>query len=268
MARIYRFTCVLLVLCFLAGCATLKDGRRWGENAFSSTTLERISQSAYRAFVDWKTLAPAAGALVFKIDHFDRRLVDWAADHRPVFRSDDAARSVSDYLYVGFYLETLGTAFATPGPEDPKDFVDAKMRGLSVEALALGLNGLTTVALRNAVHRTTPDESNNYSFPSGHASGAFGAVTLSHRNLETIPISDRAKSSIKAGDLFLLAAMSWARLEERRHFPSDILFGAAMGHFFSAFFYDAFMGLPQDQRFGFSVTPHKGGFIGQVFFSF
>jgi membrane-associated phospholipid phosphatase len=246
----------------------MQNGRRWGEDAFSAPDLERISQSAYRALLDWKTLAPAAGALLFQIDHFDRRVVDWAVDHRPIFGSGDTARSASDYLYVAFYLETLGTALATPSGENREDWVDAKIRGLWVEGSALAINGLTTVALRNAVHRTTPDGANNYSFPSGHASGAVGAVTLSHRNLAAIPVSDGVKNSIQAGNLFLLTAMSWARLEEGRHFPSDILFGAALGHFFSAFFYDAFMGLPEGQRFGISLNPRQGGFMGQIFFSF
>jgi hypothetical protein len=69
---------LVMIFAFLflleAGCGTMQNSRRWGEDAFSSPTLEKVGQSAYHALVDWQTLVPAAGALIFTIDHFDTRV--------------------------------------------------------------------------------------------------------------------------------------------------------------------------------------------------
>ena len=131
---------LLVLICgsvFLSGCGTLQNGRRWGEDAFSSPTLEKIGQSAYRALVDWQTLVPAAGALIFTIDHFDNRVSDWAGQHHPIFGSQSGAKTASDVLYAGTYLEAIGTALATPSGEDSKDWERAKAKGLGVELLAV-----------------------------------------------------------------------------------------------------------------------------------
>ena len=61
-----------------------------------------------------------------------------------------------------------------------------------------------------------------------------------------------------------------ARVGGRKHFPSDVLFGAALGHFLTAFIHDAFLNLAEDGRdhrtgrdrrvdFTFFSTGHGGG---------
>ena len=262
------FVLILGMLFLLeVGCGTMQNGRRWGEDAFSSPSWEKIGQSAYRALVDWETLVPAAGGLIFSIDHFDSRVSNWAGQHHPIFGSQSGAKTASDVLYAGTYLEAIGTSLATPSGEDSQEWKRAKAKGLGVELLAFGATGGTTLLLRETIHRSAPDGAKNQS-PSGHASLGFGNLTLSNRNLDYIPMSDKVRIPIQAGNIAYATLLCWARVEARGHYPTDVLFGAALGHFLNAFIYDAFMNLPESKNFGISVTPQRGGGIVQLSFSF
>jgi len=42
-------------------------------------------------------------------------------------------------------------------------------------------------------------------------------------------------------------ATAWARVEAGKHYPSDVLAGAALAHFVTVFIHDAFLGLPNDE---------------------
>jgi membrane-associated phospholipid phosphatase len=105
--------------------------------------------------------------------------------------------------------------------------------------LALGATEGMTDLLKITTDRTRPDHSNDRSFPSGHASISFAASTLANRNLEFLRLPAWAQQSLTVGNLTLASAVAWARVEGGRHFPSDVLAGAAIGHFFSAFIHDA-----------------------------
>jgi membrane-associated phospholipid phosphatase len=81
--------------------------------------------------------------------------------------------------------------------------------------------GTVTTAIKLAVRRTRPDKSSRFSFPSGHASGSFAlAAVTSHYY------------GAKAGvPLYALAALiSLSRVTYGKHFPSDVVAGAAIGY--------------------------------------
>ena len=94
----------------------------------------------------------------------------------------------------------------------------AEERWTIAEALAVNL--ASTVTLNAVVGRRRPDASSRTSFPSGHTSNAFAAATLIDRN------SGHAWG-IPA--YVLATATAFSRVESRRHFPSDVLAGAALG---------------------------------------
>jgi len=78
---------------------------------------------------------------------------------------------------------------------------------------------VTTSVLKSSIHRLRPGHGTN-SFPSGHSAMAFTGATLIERNLGPY-------AGIPA---YLLAAFTaFERVESGRHFPSDVLAGAAIG---------------------------------------
>ena len=79
--------------------------------------------------------------------------------------------------------------------------------------------GGLSFATKFAVQRTRPDGT-NYSFPSGHTATAFATATVLQRDLGWkwgIPAYTAA------------AYVGASRVEDKRHFLSDVAFGAAIG---------------------------------------
>ena len=76
-----------------------------------------------------------------------------------------------------------------------------------------------TTMIKGAVGRTRPDGT-QYSFPSGHASTTFATATVLQRNLGW-------KAGVPAYAVAGYVAAS--RIQSKRHFLSDVTFGAALG---------------------------------------
>jgi membrane-associated phospholipid phosphatase len=76
-----------------------------------------------------------------------------------------------------------------------------------------------TAAIKMSVGRTRPDGT-EYSFPSGHSSVTFATATVLQRNLGW-------KVGIPAYGFATYVAAS--RIQDKRHFLSDVTFGAAIG---------------------------------------
>lgn len=265
---IMRFVTGVLTLLLFAGCTTLKSGRGWGQDAICPAGLKKISRAAHDAFFDLQTLIPAAGALIFAMDDFDNDVSDWATDHNPIFGSDETAKDASDVLRNMLLTEFFVTALATPSGNDSKQWTYAKSKGLGVELAALGATLGTTALLKSASDRKRPDESDNNSFPSGHSSASFSAATLANRNLDSLGLSKKLRRPLQVGNLLLATGAAWARVEGRKHFPSDVLAGAALGHFLTAFIHDAFLGLPAEDKFSFVIISLDGGASAQLSFHF
>jgi membrane-associated phospholipid phosphatase len=87
---------------------------------------------------------------------------------------------------------------------------------LSAQIVAQAL----TQAIKLSARRERPDGSNNHSFPSGHASATFATATVLQRHLGW-------RAAVPTYTVATYVAMS--RLQENRHFLSDVVFGAALG---------------------------------------
>jgi membrane-associated phospholipid phosphatase len=87
---------------------------------------------------------------------------------------------------------------------------------LRAEIIAQGL----TDVLKYTVRRERPDHSDSYSFPSGHAAGAFALATIIERHMRWQ----------MAGVGYAFAAyVAASRLHDNVHYLSDVVFGAAIG---------------------------------------
>jgi predicted small secreted protein len=248
---------VMFVSFTVTGCGTLRNGRGWGQDAIYPLDLGRIPHAAYHAFFDLETLVPTAGALVFNVGGYDRKVSDWARRRTPIFGSNKAADDAYSPLETSLKYEWFVTVFATPSGENPKDVVLSKMKGWAVGWVAQQATSRTGSFINDQTGRIRPDGSDNRSFPSSGSTNAFTYATLANRNLDSIPAPEEVKVPLKIGNILLATTVAWSRIEAGKHFPSDVLIGAALGHFITALIYDAFMGLPEDGRFSLYVSPSK-----------
>lgn len=117
----------------------------------------------------------------------------------------------------GGYVQ-IGAAFATFA-------IGRGMHSPGVSALGADLvraqlmTAVMTQGLKFAVGRTRPDGS-RYSFPSGHTSATFATATVLQRHYGW-------KVGIPA--YAVAAYVGGSRLQENRHYLSDVMFGAALG---------------------------------------
>jgi membrane-associated phospholipid phosphatase len=260
-----KLIAVAFVVFTMTGCGTLQNDRRWGQDAIYPVDLKRIPRAAFNALVDPQTLIPVAGAVVFSINGYDKKVSNWATKHHPIFGSEQNARNASDYLSIPLPVEAVVTALATPSGDDAKDWASSKLKGIAVEGAAVAVTEGVTSLMKDTINRTRPD-GRGASMPSGHSSLAFSVATLSNRNLESIPLSQEVRLPLQIGNILLATSVAWARVEGRNHYPSDVLVGAALGHFLSAFIHDAFLGLSKDKWF-LVISPLKRGAMAELRFA-
>ncbi len=244
---------------FLSGCGTMSNGRYWGQDAWTGLSWEKTGVAAYNALMDLQTLVPAAGALIFCINDFDQETSDWAVRERPIFQTQDAAITFSHVGQYTLVAEPFVAAFFTPGGEERQDWWVYKAKGLSVDAAATGVSAGMTPLLKETTHRLRPKGVGENSFPSGHTSASFAGATLANNTLNCIPMNPVLRRSVQSFNLLMATAVGWARIEAGEHFPTDVLAGAAIGHFLSRFVYGTFSGLPEETQFGLVVLPLKRG---------
>ena len=234
----------------VCGCGTLPDGRIWGEEATWRPGSARLKAAAVEAVSDPWVWAPLAGAALFQIDDWDRRVSDWARVHTPVFGSEADADEWSDDLRDASVLANWATMIATPGGSDPQRWILAKTRGALVDAAAVASTVAVTRGIKTTVERQRPNGLDSESFPSGHTSSAAVHTRLASRNLRWIAMRAPVRRTLDVGLTALTIGTSWARIEAGAHFPSDTLFSIALGNFIASFVNDAFLGAGPADRLG------------------
>ncbi len=96
-------------------------------------------------------------------------------------------------------------------------------RSLVGAGAGLVINAAATEILKNSVREWRPDLSDNNSFPSRHSSYAFALASVASRELSRFsPLWTIAVHS-------LADAVAMQRVYASRHYPSDVLAGAALG---------------------------------------
>ncbi len=252
----------------LTGCGTMANGRGWGQDATLATGWERIGQAAKNAALAPETWAPAAGALAFQIGHADQNVQEWATKHTPVFGSQRNAEQMSDNLMHASSVLWLASGLATPGGNDAGEWLLNKASGLGIQTGTGILLRETVGVLKSTTDRTRPNGYDKASFPSAHASNTSLYSTMAAKNAETLGWSDTALTITQYSLGTLTAATAWARLEADQHYPSDVLAGIAIGHFFGAFFTEAFLGIDDPDRVLVLFEPSKNGAVMTVRFGF
>ena len=202
--------------------------------AHESITWERTSEAAQHAAAHPSVWAPVLGAGVFAIDHLDRRTATYLSDHAPVFGTSESAGNASDDLKSVLSATAGVSALAAPVPAGD----DASLhRGehLAVVIGGLALTGGITDGIKSATKRQRPNDSDDKSFPSGHASQAFASATFASANVHRAWGDSSGAQWADAGLYTAASLTALARVEAQVHYPSDVLAGAALGNFMGRF---------------------------------
>ena len=119
---------------------------------------------------------------------------------------------------LGSMQVQLGSAFATYALGRAMGRGNVTAIGADLVQAALVSQTLTT-AVKLSVRRTRPDGT-AFSFPSGHTAASFATATVLQRHLGW-------KAGVPAYAVASYVAAS--RIQDKRHFLSDVAFGAAIG---------------------------------------
>jgi membrane-associated phospholipid phosphatase len=225
----------------LVGCASLPSPAT-PERALGGS-FQRLGEAARRALADPYTWAPALGAAAAGVARLDRPLSRWAADETPLFGSRTSAKRASDLLVGVAGAGAAASILVAETGETRQEAAFAKGRGLLAGGAGLGATGLAAWGAKEAVGRERPDGSSRTSFPSAHSAEAWGAAYLGRRSLERLGSGNASGTRALEGAFLSVAATTgWARIEAEKHFPSDVLAGAALGNLLTAMTYDFCLG--------------------------
>ncbi len=193
-----KFLIVLFMATLAAGQDLIDNTLQTGENLFSTVPLSVFAAGAAGSF------------LTFRIE--DRAGYRTFLPEQP-FKTLDAV----DNFVFGKALLVAAPAFWLTGNLTDSDQVESVGEELC-RGLAYTYGIVQTLKLTTG--RIRPDESDNMSFPSAHAAGASCTATVLWNRYGTdigIPLSI----------LTLYTCLSRVNLE--KHFPSDVILGAAIG---------------------------------------
>ncbi len=199
----------------------------------------RLKSAAMHAAADPITVSAVAASAAIYLGGLDRDVSDWAREDNPLFGSPGRARDYSDALRDA----AIYCCYAGMGAETVAGYSRRGLRGLLVPGLtnagiaaaAIGANSGLTSWIKSGTGRLRPDGSNRRSFPSGHASEAAVHATLASHSAQRLHLSGTWSTGLAAGMGLTVAATAWARIEGGRHYPSDVLAGAALGRFLADF---------------------------------
>lgn len=172
--------------------------------------------------------APLAGAALVAVADVDDEWSENAIDDQPVFGDD--AQDLSDKLRDATTIFALGSALAAPAENWA-----ARGERLGVNLGVMLVEGALTTGLKEATGRERPDELGDRSFPSGHTAQAASRMSLTAHNLAIDTWDPLPRRAMQVGVLGMTAATGWARVEAAKHFPSDVLVGAALGNLVANF---------------------------------
>ena len=131
-------------------------------------------------------------------------------------------KNFAGYILAALLVQAPSVAYATDA-----DSVFQRDRGVADIVVSAGssmaVNALVTELLKGAVHEMRPDRSGNNSFPSRHASWAFAASSVISRELY------HRSPWWSVGAQTLASAVGLQRIRSRRHYGSDVVWGAAVG---------------------------------------
>jgi membrane-associated phospholipid phosphatase len=241
----------------LAGCATLPDGQRWGEDA-RVPRWQRAGTAAWQAVKNPTFWAPLLAAGALQVGGADHRASAWARRNTPIFGSEANAAHWSDDLRSASVVVDWATVLLAPSGPIDGDWLQDKAQGAAVDLAAAESAIEFTAGLERLTRRERPNGAGDTSMPSDHTTTSAVYTSLAAQNLEMSGLEPAAQEVADLSLGALTVATGWARVEAGYHYPSDTLVGASIGSFFGHFFTTAFL-KPEDRS---AASLHLGALPG------
>jgi membrane-associated phospholipid phosphatase len=232
----------------------MHNGRLWGEDTNLLPGWERIQKAAVNAISAPETWIPLGGAFLIHVTETDYQIANWASTHNPVFGSQSNADNFSDYTLYFSRMVYYSSVFLTPGGNNVDVWIVSKIKGAAIGLASTQLNEKGVSYIKHEGDRLRPDKTDYLSFPSGHTSKVAVHNMLTLRNLENTSFCTCAKTGLHIGISSITFATAWSRIEANRHYPTDVLIGAAIGNFLGSFIHDAFIGIDHNHEIDFSFS--------------
>ena len=84
---------------------------------------------------------------------------------------------------------------------------------------------------------------------------------LTSRNVDAMNLTSGTKKVLRYSANTVAGLTAWARVEAEEHYPTDVLVGAALGHFITAVVHDSFMGEDEPVQVGLQLDGDGGGML-------
>lgn len=176
---------------------------------FKATLTDFRNLSSSRETLAWLAIGAAAASLTRPVD----QTVTNQVSTTPAMEQFRAGNIIGG---KEFQFGASATAFAIGKLTGNERVSDVAGKILRAQILSQAVTGV----IKKAAQRERPDGSDTRSFPSGHTSVSFASATVLHREF-----------GWKVGIPAYAAAtyVGTARIEKKKHFLSDVAFGAAIG---------------------------------------
>jgi membrane-associated phospholipid phosphatase len=205
-------TVSLLFVLLVAGQATPRtavEANRWSVSGLPSRVAHDFGRLASLPSI---AVLGAGGAAALAVHPADARTV------RSLSGAKSAEEALDGGATAGGAPVQLGIAAAVYGLGLGLHNEDAAEVGSALVETQI-VQSAVTVGLKYAVDRTRPN-GGQYSFPSGHSASAFTTADI---------VLQRFGWRAGVAAYFAAAYVGASRIAERYHYPSDVVFGAAVG---------------------------------------
>lgn len=202
--------------------------------AHQSLTWDHTKQAAQHAALHPSVWAPLAGAGLFSIGNLDKSTSKETSEDNPLFGSRKTAEKASSDLKGLLTDVAILSAFVAPVPKDD-NAIEHYGEHLAVIFIGFDVNFMITDGLKNSISRERPNKEDDKSFPSYNASKAFTAAGFASKNFHRAWGHSNTTQWADAGIYTAASLEAYSRVEVEKHYPSDVLVGAAIGSFIARF---------------------------------
>lgn len=191
-----------------------------------SDTVETVTAPSHWDRDDWRNAALIGGGLVFSMAVLDRPIRD-AAQRSRSKSADRFFRDIQKFGTKQYGLPVLIGFYGYGALADDNEAKAVALDGFSASVIS----ALVTSSIKGVVGRARPYSGlgphhfaplqNDYSFPSGHATGAFAFASAIATHYDSAWVDVTAYG--------IAGLVGVARIEQDAHWTSDVVAGALIG---------------------------------------